>query len=189
MFRAIILILFFYKRKCLSWLKREHIKYNGFSVIFAFPQSKISIGAGTTINSGFFSNLIGLYQRMIIVARHGGNVKIGERCGLSGSTIYAMSSVEIGDETLVGGNVKIIDNDFHPLEAEKRIQNAASDIKKAPIKIGKRCFIGANSIILKGSEIGDNCVVGAGAVVAGKFPAHCIIAGNPARVIKENHDY
>ena len=37
---------------------------------------------------------------------------------------------------------------------------------------------------MKGSEIGDNCVVGAGAVVSGKFEADCMIAGNPARIIK-----
>ena len=52
------------------------------------------------------------------------------------------------------------------------------------IKICKNCFIGCNSIILKGTILGDGCVVGAGAVVAGKFESNCVIAGNPARVIK-----
>lgn len=52
------------------------------------------------------------------------------------------------------------------------------------IKIGKNCFIGCNSIILKGTVLGDGCVVGAGAVVTGKFEDNCVIAGNPARVIK-----
>ena len=52
------------------------------------------------------------------------------------------------------------------------------------IKIGKNCFIGCNSIILKGTVLGDGCVVGAGAVVCGKFEDNCVIAGNPARVIK-----
>ena len=50
--------------------------------------------------------------------------------------------------------------------------------------IGKNCFIGCNSIILKGTVLGDGCVVGAGAVVCGKFEDNCVIAGNPARVIK-----
>ena len=52
------------------------------------------------------------------------------------------------------------------------------------IRIGKNCFIGCNSIILKGTVIGDGCVVGAGAVVCGKFGENCVIAGNPAKVIK-----
>jgi acetyltransferase-like isoleucine patch superfamily enzyme len=52
------------------------------------------------------------------------------------------------------------------------------------IRIGKNCFIGCNAIILKGSELGDGCVVGAGAVVAGKFEDNCVIAGNPAQVVR-----
>ena len=56
----------------------------------------------------------------------------------------------------------------------------------APIHIDDGCFIGANSIILKGTTLGKNCVVGAGSVVSGKFPDNVIVAGNPARIIKEN---
>ena len=52
------------------------------------------------------------------------------------------------------------------------------------IRIGKNCFLGCNSIILKGTVLGDNCVVGAGAVVSGKFEDGCVIAGNPAKKIK-----
>ena len=50
--------------------------------------------------------------------------------------------------------------------------------------IGKNCFIGCNALILKGTRLGDGCVVGAGAVVSGEFPAGCVIAGNPAHVIR-----
>lgn len=52
--------------------------------------------------------------------------------------------------------------------------------------IGDGCFIGMNSIILKGTEIGKNCVVGAGSVVSGKWEDNSIIGGNPARFIKHN---
>jgi acetyltransferase-like isoleucine patch superfamily enzyme len=51
-------------------------------------------------------------------------------------------------------------------------------------RVGKRCFIGANSIILPGITIGDHSIVGAGAVVVRDVPAHSIVAGNPARVIR-----
>ena len=60
------------------------------------------------------------------------------------------------------------------------------DVKKRPISIGEGCFIGANCIILKGTVIGNNCVVGAGSVVCGVFPDNVIIAGNPAKIIKNN---
>jgi serine acetyltransferase len=53
-------------------------------------------------------------------------------------------------------------------------------------RIGKNCFIGGRSLILPGVEIGDNCVVGAGSVVTKSVPPRCIVAGNPARILKEN---
>lgn len=53
-------------------------------------------------------------------------------------------------------------------------------------RIGKNCFIGGRSLILPGVEIGDNCVVGAGSVVTKSVPPRCIVAGNPARIIRED---
>lgn len=52
--------------------------------------------------------------------------------------------------------------------------------------IGKKCFIGANAIIMCGVTLGNNVVVGSGAVVTKDIPSNTIIAGNPARIIKEN---
>lgn len=52
-------------------------------------------------------------------------------------------------------------------------------------RIGANCFIGGRSLILPGIEIGDNCVVGAGSVVTKSVPPGCIVAGNPARVLRE----
>lgn len=53
-------------------------------------------------------------------------------------------------------------------------------------RIGENCFIGGCSLILPGVEIGDNCVVGAGSVVTKSVPPRCVVAGNPARVLREN---
>ena len=52
--------------------------------------------------------------------------------------------------------------------------------------IGSHCFIGARSIILPGITIGDHAIVAAGSVVTKDVPAHTIVAGNPAKVIREN---
>ena len=81
---------------------------------------------------------------------------------------------------------KIIDNDFHPLHYSKRFPQSPEDIQRKAIHIGDYCFIGANSIILKGTSLGKNCVVGAGSVVHGVWPDNSIIAGNPARMIRMN---
>lgn len=183
MIRFIYLYGFYFLRKIKDFGK---VKYNGFTIVYAFNGSIIGIGKGTTFNSSPLSNLLGLYQRCIVVARYGGRVCIGERCGISGSTIYSMDSVSIGNDVLIGGNCKIIDNDFHPLSTGDRGQRTEDRIGKRAIKVGNGCFIGANSILLKGTELGKNCVVGAGSVVCGKFPDNVILGGNPARIIKEN---
>ncbi|WP_296103469.1 DapH/DapD/GlmU-related protein [uncultured Agrobacterium sp.] len=53
-------------------------------------------------------------------------------------------------------------------------------------RIGKRCFIGARSIILPGIEIGDECVIGSGSVVTKNVPSRSLVAGNPARILKSD---
>jgi len=56
----------------------------------------------------------------------------------------------------------------------------------SPVKIGDRCWIGSNTIILPGVTIGDNVVVGAGSVVTKDIPSDVIVAGSPAKIIREN---
>lgn len=166
----------------------------GMPVIFNRSGAKLKIGYNVTVKSSFLSNLVGLYSRTIIVTRApGAEIVIGDNVGISGTTIYARKGIYIGDNTAIGGNCKILDNDFHPIDAEKRLQllndvqggNASDLIPAREIHIGKNCFIGCNSIILKGTVLGDGCVVGAGAVVSGKFEDNCVIAGNPAKVIRK----
>lgn len=166
----------------------QGVHFRGMSVVFAFPKSKISIGEGTCLQSDFYSNLLGLYQRCIIIAKYGGEIIIGKNCGMSGVTIYAFESIKIGNDTLIGANCKIVDNDFHPIERQfRQPEFIESHTRRSPVVIGDHCFIGMNSIILKGTKLGNNVVVGAGSVVHGTFPDNCIIAGNPARIIRDNH--
>lgn len=172
-------------------MKLTGVKYGkdlllkGMPVIYNAKGAALRIGNGVRINSSFLSNLVGLYARTIIVTRcPGAEILIGDNVGVSGATIYARSRIEIGDNTLVGGNVKILDNDFHPLDAEKRNAHCADSIAAKPIVIGKNCFIGCNALILKGAALGDGCVVGAGAVVSGVFGPGSVLAGNPAQRIR-----
>lgn len=169
----------------INLVRFRKVHFNGFCVLIELSRGKITIGDDTTFNSNFTSNLLGLYQRCIIVARYGGHIEIGDHCGISGSTIYAWDKIKIGSYTRVGANCKIIDNDFHPIELEYRHKGMNKEYARhSPIIIGEDCFIGMNSIILKGTTLGNNVIVGAGSVVHGTFPSNCIIAGNPARIVK-----
>ncbi len=172
----------------------KHLQLKGIPVIFNHSKAVLSIGKNVTIKSSFLSNLVGLYSHTIIVTRApGAEIIIGDNVGISGATIYARKRIIIGDNTCIGGNCKILDNDFHPIEIQARNQlmqnsNGGDETELIPCKsisIGQNCFIGCNSIILKGTVLGNGCVVGAGAVVSGKFKDNCIIAGNPAKVIRE----
>lgn len=162
----------------------------GCPLIFNKKGAKLTIGQNVTIKSSFLSNLVGLYSRTIICTRSQvAEIVIGDNVGISGATIYARKGIYIGDNTIIGGNCKILDNDFHPIEWESRnkllIEKIGPEnnhwIPTEEIHIGKNCFIGCNSIILKGTVLGDGCVVGAGAVVSGMFEENCVIVGNPGK--------
>lgn len=83
------------------------------------------------------------------------------------------SGVHIGDETYIASGAIIFTHDF--------ARNMHADTY-----IGKRCFIGANAIIMCGITIGDNVIIGSGSVVTKNVPSNCIVVGNPARIVKEN---
>lgn len=188
--RTIILYLNYLRYRILY---NNRIWFRGFSVIYAMKNSSIMFnnleGGKINIFSHPFSNMIGLSQRCIIVAKNGGKIVINEGVCMSGCTIYSMESITIGRNTDIGSGCKIFDNDFHPLPYSERHPIERLDLlKKRPIVIGEGCFIGANSIVLKGTTLGKNVVVGAGSVVSGSFPDNVIIAGNPARIIKRNRE-
>jgi acetyltransferase-like isoleucine patch superfamily enzyme len=109
-------------------------------------------------------------------------ILIGDHVGLSSTTIVAGRSIEIGQQTLLGAGCMILDNDFHALGPGFSWLTEYSNNSKS-VKIGRGCFIGARSIILKGVTLGDRVIIGAGSVVAKDIPAFSIAAGNPARIV------
>jgi maltose O-acetyltransferase len=107
----------------------------------------------------------------------GNNVSINNHCN-----IEALTKITIQDNVLIGVNCSILDNDGHSLEVENRIFGIP---QKAEIIILKNVFIGDNVTILKGVTIGENSVVGNGSVVTKSVPSNTVVAGNPAKIIKE----
>ena len=93
--------------------------------------------------------------------------------------ITAGDVVEIGFEFTCGRDVVIRSFDGH-----KIIRNGYK--VSEPIKIGNHVWVGQGATILKGVTIGDGAIVASGAIVTKDVPAHCVVAGIPARVVEEN---
>lgn len=121
-------------------------------------------------------------------------VEIGSRTFVGQSSIIAAERVTIGSDVLISWGCTIIDHHSHSVEWSERrmdVQNWYqgkkdwSRVKVAPCVIEDRAWIGFNAIVLSGVRIGCNAVVGAGTVVTKDVPPYTIVAGNPARIIRE----
>jgi maltose O-acetyltransferase len=113
---------------------------------------------------------------------YGQNIHIGDHVYLNVScSILDCNEVHIGHHVMIGPVVQIY-TAAHLLQAEARIQGW--EVAK-PIVIEDNVWLGGGAILLPGVRIGLNAVVGAGAVVSRSVPANTVVAGNPARVIRE----
>ena len=96
-----------------------------------------------------------------------------------GNFIDARNGIEIGDYTNLGPGVGLISANHDLIDNSKY---AAED----PIRIGAFCWIGMNAVVLPAIQLGDFTIVGAGAIVTSSFKeGYCVIAGNPAKIIKQ----
>jgi acetyltransferase-like isoleucine patch superfamily enzyme len=111
----------------------------------------------------------------------GDHAFVGDAC-----TFSAAAHIRVGKHCLVSALVRIHDNDGHPLDPERRRRNEPiRPDEAAPVVIEDNVWIGAGATVLKGVRIGENSVIGTGAVVTADVPANAVVAGNPARVVKE----
>lgn len=108
-------------------------------------------------------------------------IEFQSHCGLSGAKIVCAERIGIGEYTIVGPDALIYDAKEHEYSQEIGWLGRSRVSGKA-ITIGKRCYIGARSIILKGVSIGDDCIVSAGALVNRDMPPRHIAIGNPASI-------
>jgi acetyltransferase-like isoleucine patch superfamily enzyme len=119
----------------------------------------------------------------VVIAVHpGATLEIGPETFINpNSRIIALESIRIGEDCAVAWDVQIMDGDRHHFLDEQGVTTKNT----APIHIGDHVWIGARSLILKGSHIEAGAVVGAGSVVSGRVASEAVVAGNPARTIRE----
>lgn len=162
------------------------VRFRGAPMITLAPGATLTIGDRTLVVSHAASTPLGLAHPAAIRAeRPGAEIVIGADVGMSGGTICAVHRIEVGDGTLLGADVRIVDTDFHPLESScRRYADIPEPRERDAVRIGRNVFLGTRAIVLKGVEIGDNTVVGAGSVVSGDLPPNSVCAGNPAVVLR-----
>ena len=99
-----------------------------------------------------------------------------------GQYIQAANGIRFGANVILAPGVKLISANHDLNDFEKFIPGG-------PIVIGDNCWLGANAVLLPEVQLGNHVIVGAGAVVTGSFPDNCVVAGVPARKIRDLGPY
>ncbi len=174
---------------------------NGKSILVLGDNNKIIIGNNCRLNGvNFFisgnNNTISLGDNCSMndvelhIEQNNNGIYIGNGCTFHGRGARSIhiavdegSNIIIQDDCMISNDVQMRSTDSHSIVNEKNERiNPAKDII-----IGTHCWIGLGVIILKGTVTNENTIVAAGAVCSKKYDvSNCILAGNPARVVKQN---
>lgn len=120
-----------------------------------------------------------IYEGCSVIVTDEAELNLGSGYINMDSKIRCRKRITIGDDVVISENVHIRDSDTHQILEE----NYESTL---PVVIGNHVWIGANATILKGVTIGNGAIIAAGAVVTKNVPANSIVAGCPAKIIREN---
>jgi acetyltransferase-like isoleucine patch superfamily enzyme len=110
--------------------------------------------------------------------------QVGRQCKISSHT-FICEGVTIEDEVFVGHGVVFINDRYPQATMENGALQTEKDWKVISTLVKKHASIGSGATLLCGVTIGENAVVGAGSVVTRDVPPGVIVAGNPARVLRQ----
>ena len=165
--------------------KKSKIEVNGKLIIGnkenkkSKMETRISINRNATIKvNGDFSIGAGSDIRIF----DGGKLELDSGYINGYSQIVCAKNIKIGKDVAIAREVIIRDTDAHDILGENHK-------KVKPVEIGNQVWIGAKAMILKGVKIGNGAIIAAGAIVTKDVPANSMVAGVPAKVIKENVEW
>ena len=155
-----------------------------------FLNSNIFIKSNnSTFKMGYTANYIVSFN---VEINHGNNqtIQIGDNFSMGGGWLYALekdSKIIIGDNCMFSTDICIMSSDGHPIfdKNSKQVLNFSKEII-----IGNKVWLGKFSKVLKNSKISDNSIVGINSLVNKKFDkSNVILAGAPAKIVKENVEW
>lgn len=181
-------------------LQRLVSRLRGRATLSIAPRARLTAGA-RVYNMGPSNDDITIDEGSIVRGEllrfaHGGRISIGKHCYVGdGTRIWSGVSITIADHVLIAHNVSIFDNLTHPLGWRDRRKHfyaiartghpVSIDLGDRPVVIENDAWIGAHALILRGVTIGARSIVAAGAVVTRDVPADTLVAGNPAKPIRQ----
>lgn len=170
--------LLFFEKECIFHPKTK-IHYEN---IYLKDNCTLEVGAGSIV------------EAKIVFDTDRASLTIGKDTFIGASSLICSKKITIGDDVLVSWGCTVTDHDSHSTQFSERQYDVAnwfhgrkdwSMVKQESTHIKDKVWIGHNVIILKGVTLGEGCVVGAGSVVTKSVPPWAIVAGNPAKIIRE----
>lgn len=166
-----------FRYRCKSVGKSLYLEVN-FPLILGYG----TINVGDEVTIGGNSTFVVSYK-----ARENPTISIGNKVYLGYETFLSCAeSITIGNNVRIAEGCRIFDNNNHPIDPGARTANAPiGDQDIAPVILEDETWIGSHSTILKGVTIGRGSVVATGSVVSKSVPPLTVVAGNPAKIVKE----
>ena len=150
------------------------LKVVNFKGVHVNPIQRFSPNVVVEVNRGgqlYIGEKVRVHSGSKIKVRKGGKLTIERGAKFNyGCIIVCQEDITIGEGSELGPYVLVYDHDH-----DYKLGLKEDKYKTAPVKIGSNCWIGANTVILRGSEIGDNCVIGAGSVIKEIIPSNSVV--------------
>lgn len=152
-----------------------------------FQKIAPDVKLGTAVKIHNFVNLygceIGDHTKIGSFVEIQKGVRVGRNCKIS-SHSFICEGVRIDDGVFVGHHVVFINDRYPKATTGSGKLQTDEDWTVIPTSVGRSASIGSGAVILCGVEIGEGALIGAGSVVVKDVPAHMIVAGNPARILR-----